>query len=127
MMLNKEQLQQKVVDMNNFLQKEQCNDEPASMLNRLELLDILISKSGECLADAKYFQDEIINGAVIDALKKSLEERLSASTINLYVKTCAKDFNHLVNSLERINSSSTHQHGALRTRISFLKSLHYGT
>ena len=121
-MLSKEELKQKVTKFNNFLQKVQCNDEPAAMLERLEHLDILISKSGECLADAKYFQDEIINGVVIDALKKSLEERLSATTINLYVKSCAKDINFLVNSLDRINRSATHQQASLITRISFVKS-----
>ena len=121
-MLNKEQLRDKVTKFNEFLQKTQCNDEASSMLERLEHLDILISQSGQYLADAKYFQDEIINGEVIDALKKSLEERLSATTINLYVKTCAKDINFLVNSLDRINRSATHQQAALITRISFVKS-----
>lgn len=120
-MLNKEQLQRKIVQMNEFLQKTQANDEPATMLNRLELLEILMSKSGEYLADAKYYQDEIINGAVVDSLKKSLEEKLSATTINLFVKTSAKEWNHIVNSLERINACATHQHGGLRTRISFVK------
>lgn len=120
-MLSKEQLQKKVIQMNDFLQQKNGNDEPASMMERMELLEILISQSGEYLADAKYYQDEIINGAVIDSLKKSLEEKLSATTINLFVKTSAKEWNHIVNSLERINASATHQHGGLRTRISFLK------
>ena len=119
-MLNKDELRKKATDMNAFLQSEYQN-EPATLLRRMELLEILISQSGEYLADAKYYQDEIVNGAVMDALKRSLEERLSATTINLYVKTAAKEYNFLVNSLERINASATHQHGGLRTRISFIK------
>lgn len=121
-MLSKEELKEKAEKFNAFLQKVQCNDEPAAMMGRLEHLDILISKSGECLADAKYFQDEMINGVVIDSLKKSLEKSLSATTINLYVKSCAKDINFLVNSLDRINRAAVHQQAALITRISFVKS-----
>ncbi len=119
-MLSKDELKKKATDMNAFLQSEYQN-EPATLLRRMELLEILISQSGEYLADAKYYQDEIVNGAVVDALKKSLEERLSATTINLYVKTAAKEYNHLVNQLDRINAAATHQHGGLRTRISFIK------
>lgn len=120
-MLNKQQLQNKVKDMNTFLQKKNGSDEPSSMLERLEHLEILIAQSGEYLADAKYYQDEIINGEVMDSLKKSLQDKLSASTINLYVKSAAKEWNHIVNSFERINAAASHQHGGLRTRISFLK------
>lgn len=124
-MLNKEQLQKKICDMNEFLQKKNGNDEPASMLERMELLEILISQSGEYLADARYYQEEIINGSVVDALKKSLEEKLSASTINLFVKTSAKQWNHIVNSLERINNSASKQHAGLITRVSFAKTALY--
>lgn len=119
-MLNKEQLQKKIADFNSFLQKK-ANDEPSQMMDRMELLEILIAQSGEYLSDAKYYQDEIINGAVMDAMKKGLEERLSATTINLFVKSSAKEWNHIVNSLDRINAAATHQHGGMRTRISFLK------
>jgi hypothetical protein len=120
-MLNKEQLQKKATDMNAFLQSEYDN-EPAVLLKRMEQMEILISQSGEYLSQAKYYQDEIVNGAVMDSLKRSLEDRLSATTINLYVKTAAKEYNYIVNQLDRINAAATHQHGGLRTRISFIKS-----
>ena len=120
-MLNKDQLTEKITKFNAFLQME-CKNEPADLLDRMNKMEILISQSGEYLADAKFMQDEMVNGAIIDALKKALEEKLSASTINLYVKTAAKENNYLVNQLERINKTATHQHEGLRTRISFIKS-----
>jgi hypothetical protein len=119
-MLNKEELKTKIAKFNAFLQKGVA-DEPNLLTERLNLMDMLIAESGQYLADAKYYQDEVINGAVMDAMKKQLEEKLSATTINLFVKSSAKDWNHIVNSLERINASATHQHGSIRTRISFIK------
>jgi hypothetical protein len=97
----------------------------------MELLAILVAQSGQCLAEAKYHQDQVINGEIGQAIDRMYTDKLSATTINQFVKTSAKEYNYLVNWLDRINATATHQLDALRTIISYRKTefnaLNYGT
>lgn len=120
-MLNREELKEKAVKMQSFLETRP-GSEPNDLISRAEDLGVLIAKSGQCLADAKYLQEQVINGAILEALQKAYEERLSPSTINKFVTTAARDLNFLVNWLDRINSSAVHQLDSVRTMISYRKS-----
>jgi hypothetical protein len=116
-----EQLQEKATRMAAYLEKPYSSD-PDSLMERMSYLSVLMAQSGQCLADAKYFQDTVINGAIMEAIQKAYEERLSASTINKFVTTAAKEQNYLVNTFDRINASATHLLDAVRTAISYEKS-----
>lgn len=120
MYLSKEELMDKSEKFQAYLEKK-VGSEPNDLIDRCEMLSILIAQSGQCLANAKYLQDQVINGTIMEALKNSYEERLSASTINQYVKSTAKEYNYLVNWLDRINSTATHQLDSIRTLISYRK------
>lgn len=119
-MFTKEEIQEKAGEMQSYLELK-SGSEPNDLIERAENLAIFIAKSGQCLADAKYLQDNIVNGAIMEALQKAYEERLSPSTINKFVLTAAKEFNYLVNWLDRINATATHQLDAVRTLISYRK------
>jgi len=119
--MTKEQLTESATKMQGYLEKK-AGSEPNDLIDRAENLAILIAKSGQCLASAKYLQDTVVNGAIMEALQKAYEERLSSSTINKFVQSAAKDFNYLVNWLDRINATATHQLDAIRTIISYRKS-----
>ena len=120
-MLTKEQLQDKADKMLAYLEKK-AGSEPNDIIERLENLNVLLTQSGQCLADAKYHQDMIVNGAIMEAVQKAYEEKLSPSVINKFVTTAAKDFNYLVNLFDRINSSAVHQIDSLRSMLSYRKS-----
>ena len=120
-MLTIEQLKDKAEKLSSWLQEKHDSD-PDKLVERMDNLGRLMAVSGQCLADAKYYQDSVINGAIMEALQKAYEERLSPSTINKFVTTAAKDLNYLVNSFDRINASATHLLDATRTAISFEKS-----
>ena len=120
-MYSREELEETAKKMQSFLELK-VGSEPNDLIERAELLGTLIAKSGQCLADAKYHQDAVINGAILEALQKAYEERLSATTINLFVKTAAKELNYLVNLFDRLNSTATHQLDSTRTIISYRKS-----
>ena len=128
--LTPDELKVKAAKFQSFLETRH-GQEPEQLLERVELLAILVAQSGQCLADAKYHQDCVINGEIGQAIDRYLTDKLSASTINQYVKTAAKDYNYLVNWLDRINATATHQLDALRTIISYRKTefntLNYGT
>lgn len=119
-MLSKEQLEEKAASMQKFLEQKP-GTEPNDLITRAENLAVLMAQSGQCLADAKYLQDTVINGTIMEALKQAYEERLSPSTINKWVTTAAKDLNYLVNWIDRINATATHQLDSVRTLISYRK------
>jgi len=120
-MLTIEQLKEKAEALSAWITKKHDTD-PEKLLERMDDLGRLMAVAGQCLADAKYYQDSVINGAIMEALSKAYEERLSPSTINKFVTTAAKDLNYLVNSFDRINASATHLLDAVRTAISYEKS-----
>lgn len=115
-----EQLTSKAERMQKFLDEEPGN-EPNVLIRRSELLGILLSQSGKMLADAKYYKDTIINGAIMEAIQKAYNEKLSPSTINKFVETASKDQNYLVNWIDRINATATHQIDSLRSVLSYRK------
>ncbi len=115
-----EQLTEKAEKFQAYLEKK-SGSEANDLLDRAENLSVMIAQSGQCLADAKYYQDSIVNGAIMEALQKAYEERLSPSTINKFVTTAAKEQNYLVNWLDRINSAAVHQLDSVRTQISYRK------
>lgn len=115
-----EQLTAKAEKMQTFLEVEPSED-IEKLLKRVDQLGILISQSGKMLADAKYYKDAIVNGAIMESLKQAYEEKLSASTINKFVETAAKEQAYLVNWIDRINSTATHQLDGIRTVISYRK------
>lgn len=118
--MDREQLAEKAQAMQSFLELRTPND-PMAMLERADDLGILIAKSGHYLAQAKYLQDQVINGAIMEAIQRAYEERLSASTINKFVSTAAKDLNYLVTWFDRINSAAVHQLDGIRSAISYRK------
>ena len=119
-MYSLEQLREKSAGMQKYLEKK-CGSEPNDIVERLEHLNIMVAQSGQCLADAKYYQDQIINSTITKALTEAYHDKLSATTINQFVKTSAKDYNYLVTLFDRINATATHQIDSLRTILSYRK------
>lgn len=119
-MMNKDELLLKSEKFQKYLE-EKPGTEPNDLIERASLLSILIAQSGQCLADAKYIQDDIVNGAIMEAIQKFYSEKLSPSTVNKFVTTAAKESNYLVNWLDRINATATHQLDSIRTLISYRK------
>lgn len=117
---SKEQLHKIAENMQAYLETE-TGPEPQHLMDRIELLNLLIAKSGQCLAEAKYIQDQLINTGLLNAIGEGLENKLSPSLINQFIKSNAKDVNLLVNWFDRINAAATHQLDSLRTIISYKK------
>ena len=118
--MNKEELLLKADKFQKYLE-EKTGSEPNDLITRAENLSILIAQSGQCLADAKYLQDTVINGAIMEAIQKFYSDKLSPSTVNKFVTTAAKEANYLVNWLDRINATATHQLEGIRSILSYRK------
>jgi len=119
-MMNKDELLLKADKFQKYLE-EKTGSEPNDLITRAENLSILIAQSGQCLADAKYLQDTVINGAIMEAIQKFYSDKLSPSTVNKFVTTAAKEANYLVNWLDRINATATHQLEGIRSILSYRK------
>lgn len=116
-----DELKEKSRKMQLFLETK-SGSEPNDLIERAELLLVLIAQSGNCLADAKYLQETAIGQAIQKSINLGYEQRLSTSTINKFVNAEAKEFNYLVNTFDRINAAATHSLDAVRTLISYRKS-----
>jgi hypothetical protein len=114
-------LHDKAAKMQAYLVDTYDSQNPNDLIQRLEYLQILVAESGQLLAESKWYQDKIVNGAIVESLKQAYDKSLSPSTINKYVNTTARDYNYLVNVFDRINSTATHQIDALRSIISYRK------
>ena len=113
---SKEELNKLAEKMQAYLETD-LGPDPQHLIDRAELLTILIAKSGQALAEAKFIQDMIINDGLLSAINQGLETKLSPSLVNKFVSSNAKDVNFLVNWLDRINSAATHQLDGIRTKI----------
>lgn len=119
-MYSPEDLKIQAQQIQDFMESEMPED-PHFLIDRLGNLSSIVAKTAKLLADAKYYQDTLINGAIMDSLKKAYEEKLSPSTINKFVTTAAKEQNYLVNWIDRLNSAAVHQLDGIRSIVSYKK------
>ena len=96
-------------------------DNEEAVIKRLMNLGRMLAESGEYKAAAQYKVDEVVHGEIGRALFGLESEKLPASTLNTYIKSAAKDWNYLVNSFDRVNSSAGKMIMALQTLISYEK------
>ncbi len=90
-------------------------------------LIVYLARTGYLLAQAKDLYNRKINSDLMKQLQKQLEAvpTLTAKSINLIVESIAKDEKFLVNWLDRLNATCTHQIDYCRTIISLYKQEKY--
>ena len=101
-----------------FLERE-YGDNPQEMSERMTILNSYMARSGKMLADAKLVQDKAMNSAYTEHSKMVL--KMPATVANKFIGTVTSEENYLVNWLERINRSCTHQADNMRTQISLAR------
>jgi hypothetical protein len=91
---------------------------------------VLIAKSGNCLADAKYYLDQRKNDSITLALKEAMAGDWSITIIHKKIDALCKDESYLVNMFDRINSAAGKQQMGINVLLSYRKvefqSLQYG-
>lgn len=103
-----------------YLLSKPVGSDPNTIMERLDYLSSILPTVGHYLSLSRFYQDQIINKSIEEYLS-SEEKPLSATTINKYVTSAAKDYNYLVTMYEKINSSVVHQIDALRSMLSYKK------
>lgn len=99
-----------------------CQNNPVEIQERIAATMVYVVRTGEMLADAKRMlrkrkSDEIQNTII----KIAQENCLSAKVQNALLDSIAENESFLVDRLDRLNASATHQLDALRTLLSYEK------
>jgi len=99
-----------------------CSNNPDEIQERICDLMVYLSRSGEMLAQAKKLlrrkKCSEISDTIIAIAKES---HLSATVQNTLLESIAEDEAYLVDLLERINRTCTHQLDACRSLLSYEK------
>ncbi len=113
-------LLQEAQEIQNFLESVPDNNEdPNELAIRLTYLNNYMARSGKMLADAKMMQDSAVAAAYAEHTKSIL--KMPATIAQKFIASQTVNENYLVNWLDRINRTCTHQSDNIRTQISFAK------
>jgi hypothetical protein len=80
-----------------------------------------MTQSGEYRTAAEYKIDCVIDLEIGNKIEEIMDGKLATSTINMWVKSKARDWTRLRNAFDRINASSVHQIDAIRSILSWEK------
>ena len=118
--MTSDELKIKADKMQSFLEQKP-SDQVEGLIDRLELLQVLLAQSGNYLAEAKYLLDMRKNDSITQSLKEALAGDWSTTIIHKKIDALCREENFLVNRFDRINSSAVHQIDALRSILSYRK------
>lgn len=120
-----EELTDKAEKMIDFLQKPlPKNDSPDyhdSLIKRLDTLNIAMTQSGEYRTAAEYKIDCVIDLEIGEKIAEIMDGKLATSTVNMWIKSKAREWTRLKNAFDRVNSASVHQIDAIRSILSWEK------
>ena len=98
------------------------SDNPEEITQRIKDLSVYMARSGLMLAEAKKrLRDKKSSEIYETILEISKQNHLSAKAQNALVESIAQEENFLVDWLDRINKTCTHQIDALRSLLSYEK------
>lgn len=112
-------LQEEAKQISDYLQIT-CQNNPQEIQQRIADTMVYVARTGEMLATAKQMlrrrKSEEIQNTIISIAK---ENCLSAKVQNALLDSIAEEEAFLVDTLDRLNASATHQLDALRTLLSY--------
>lgn len=104
-----------------FIEAEYNADVTDEVIARANTLEAYMALTGKMTADSKYRYNEVLSSVFIEAVKEGNKSRMQTSTLNKYIDTLCRDYQHLVDWSDRINRTITHELDFARTIISKIK------
>ena len=111
-----DELEKEAQDIDDFLNLT-CSEEIEELSGRIIEISVYMARTGKMLADAKYHQDK----AVKESILGKLNQDLPPSIMKELIKSDCENENYLVNWIDRLNRTCTHQIEALRSLLSKAK------
>ena len=98
------------------------SDEPEEVKIRGDTLIEYIARTGKMLADAKFHLNRVKRDEAYTFIQEILEKgKVSAKLQNAICDSLARDEQYLVDWIERLHRSATHQMEWCRTKLSYYK------
>jgi hypothetical protein len=98
------------------------SDNPQEIAERMISLGVYIARSGKMLADAKYHLNKKRKDETMQLIELILSnKKLSAKVQNSLIDSICRDEQYLVDWIERLNRSVTHQMEEMRSLLSYEK------
>lgn len=96
------------------------SDNHAEIKNRISDLSVYVARTGKMLADAKYHLNEKKSHDTMKLIEDILlDAKLSAKVQNSLIDSICKEEQYLVDWIERLNRTCTHQLDAMRSILSY--------
>jgi hypothetical protein len=116
-----EEIEKEIKEIRDYLEIT-CSNNPEEIKERLSCMMVYVTRTGEMLADAKKLLRRRKSATIQDTIMAVAKQNcLSASLQNAWLDSLVEEEAHLVDTLERLNASATHQMDALRTLLSYEK------
>ena len=97
-------------------------EDPNEIINRGNDLQVYLARTGKMLADAKRELNEKKRSEIFDILRKTSQETgATAKAVNGLIDSICSNENYLVDWLERLNRTCTHQLDWCRSVLSKAK------
>lgn len=118
-MATTEQLRAEATTMQRYLEKL-CPADPAQINERIRTLQVYMARSGEMLAQAKELLNRKRSQEIAQTIVKIAREgHLSAKAQNVLVDSLAAEESFLVDWIDRINATCTHQADHTRSLLAY--------
>lgn len=116
-------LKKEATEIQSYLELD-CGTEPVDLVDKISMLSSYIARSGEMLATAK----KILRKRKSAEISKTIlaiakESHLSATVQNALLDSICEEESFLVDWIERINRTATHQLDAVRSLLSYEKEM----
>ena len=98
------------------------SDNPQKVIERGNVLQVYMARTGKLLADAKYILNDQKRHETMDIIRDFIiDQKLSAKVQNALIDGLCKEEQYLVDWCDRLNRTATHQLEWCRTVISKAK------
>jgi hypothetical protein len=95
------------------------SDNPAEVVERGNDLVVYISRTGKMLADAKLILNESLKNETMQTIKDFIiDKKLSAKVQNALIDGLCREQKYMVDWIERLNATCTHQLDWCRSLVS---------
>lgn len=86
------------------------SDNPQEVIERGNDLQVYMARTGKMLADAKYILNEQKRTETMNVVQEFIiDQKLSARVQNALIDGLCKEFQYLVDWIDRLNAACTHQ------------------
>lgn len=114
-----ETLLQEAIEIQSYMEIT-CSDNPDEIIERIKAIGVYRARTGVMLAEAKRMyrrkRSSEITEKIIEIARQGF---LSAKVQNAIVDSIAEDEAYLVDFIDRLNASCTHEQDALRSILSY--------